>query len=771
MKNVRVWLSLVGMTVLVGCGGTSQPQSQSADPPAIAGNWQFTMAAPSDGSFMGGIQSAFLSLKNGALTGNGIYGIWHPTNSTFCSSGSAPITGTINGQSVTLSAVAGGETFTLNGTISADGSTMMGTYSSTADASVPTGGSPCGAAQTGLRWSARLVSALSGDVSGFFHSTSSSNNNFNQVFPITGSLMQGDSGGASSAPITGTLTFQGYSCLGTSAHQTVSVTGEISGKSVILQIIADSGLNIGQIGRPLIPSDLSGVQSGSNGNLAPIAFEGLASGGEVLHGASGYTITTKGCSGTPGDSGNVCLALGDAKDCTQPISLFPAKIEFPPMLVGSAPVSQTITVMNTDPSGSTLKGLSASVSSSAFPNSFDTPSDFNGLPSFTEVDTCANPPGSKFDLGPQQSCLISVSFSPQQSCTWLPFTLPGGSTDKSVNPAQCPPDLRATVSAPPALGARLTVTVPFNTSSAGNLDSDTFFTLPITGVGLSAVVPSVPELDFGPEAVGEASSQQAVSFTNQGAHPVQILPAAPLCSGATAMPLAQPVQIGQVAGLLIVSGSHLDAVPGPTAGVPNTVKFTCDVDLTSDLPNFQISSNNCTGRLLAVGESCSLNITYVPQPSTDASNGLDYFLELNTQQCNSASLQPDCEIDSGRFPVELKANPSSPLRMFPGAGLNFGAQPKGIASTPLTVKLSNDSNDTNAGIVDLKGTVAAGDYTETDDCPATLAPGGSCTLSIVFNPQTTGYDPGMLTITYLVPGSNVLTGARTQIVNLRGTGQ
>lgn len=712
------------------------------------------MAAPSDGSFMGGLQGAFLLRNNDTLTGSGVYAEWVP-GEQFCSSGSAPISGKITGQNVTLTAVAGGQTFTLTGTLSADASTMMGTYASTADPSVLANGRHCGTAQTGVQWSAHAVPLLTGDVQGFFHS------NGNQVFPVTGTLMQGDNVGASQATVTGTLTFQGFSCLG-SSHQTVNVTGEISGSSVILQIIADNGLSVGQIGRSSTSTDLSGRPPTLN--LSPVRFESLASGGNVLHGASGYAVTTKSCPGTPGDSGNICLALGNAKDCTEPLSVFPGALKFPARQVGSDPVSQTITLTNTDPAGSTLRSLSLSLS--LRPNSFGTPSDFNGLPSFTMVDTCAGSPGSSFDLAPQQSCLITVSFSPQQSCTWMP-TDSFISHATFVSPAQCPPDLTATVSTPPALGAVLSV----KASGPSTGDSNTTFSVPISGIGMSTIVPSTPELDFGAQAVSEASTPQTLSFTNQGSHPVQILPAASTpCTGPVTV--SQPVQSGQVDGVRIVQGGNSsNPLTTATSAGSNTVSYSCDIDSMSKLPNFQVSSDSCTGRLLVPGQSCSLNITYAPQPQTDTSTGLDYFLQLNTLQCSNGLVQPDCEIDSGRFPVELKANPASPLRMFPAAGLNFGVQAKGTPSTPLTIMLSNDANDPHSATVQLKGNTTAGDYTETDDCGGMLAPGASCTLSVVFAPQTTGFDPGTLTISYLISGSTVLPGTRTQTVTLRGTGQ
>jgi hypothetical protein len=107
------------------------------------------MSAPSDNSFQGGMQGGFLLQSNSSVTGGVTYSISLPPQQqggapTLCNSGSAPVTGTLNGQNVTLTSVAGSQTFTLTGTLSGDGSTMMGTYASN-------DGQGCGTAQTGLQ--------------------------------------------------------------------------------------------------------------------------------------------------------------------------------------------------------------------------------------------------------------------------------------------------------------------------------------------------------------------------------------------------------------------------------------------------------------------------------------------------------------------------------------------------------------------------------------------------------------------------------------------
>ena len=734
---------LVGaLAILIACGGSASAPANGDPPPSlsVAGNWQFSMTPPPDNSFTGGIQGGFLQQdSNGSITGNVVYSIYPPGKSSPCSGGSAVVSGTFNNQGVSLNAQAGGTTFVLAGTQSSDGTTITGTYSSSGGTPASANSSACGSTQNGLAWSARLVPVLNGSVQGFFHSGTAIKD---ENFPLTGILFQGDNMGTTSAPVQGTLTFQNYACLGSASHQTVSVSGSISGSSVILQILADSGLVIGQIGGPQHTS-----------NPSPVAFESVASGGYVVHGSSGYAIQSIASKNCPvGDSGNVCLALGNATDCTQPVSISPATVTFPPQFVGASPATQTITITNTDPSGSTLTGLSLGWSPLAGTNPFPGSSDFSGLPNFTEQDTCANSPGQTFSLAPQASCTVTVSFSPQQSCTWLPIANLGG-----VTPAHCPPFLGSNVATPPALSAKLTV------NSSRSADADKTFLLPIKGVGLSALVPSTPELDFGAEALTESSPPQQVSFTNVGALPVRILPAIAPCSGQLTLP--RPPQPGSVSGFQVAQGIFFQ--PGSTNG-QNTVSYLCDLDPISNLPNFQISSDRCSGSLLAPQDSCSLTVTYAPQPTTPLLQGLDYFLELNTQQCTGGSAQPDCEIDSGRFPVELKANTISVLRMSPGAGLNFPITASGAISAPMTITLTNDKNDPLAGPVTFRGNLVQGDYIETDDCGSTLTPGASCTLTIIFTPHTTGFDPGSLTITYTAP---LFIGPQTQIINLRGIGQ
>jgi|HubBroStandDraft_1064217.scaffolds.fasta_scaffold00014_53 hypothetical protein len=735
-------LSLAGTILLSACGSNSSAPQPST---SLSGNWQFSMVNTPDLTASSGLQGGFLLQNSGSVTGAVVYSNTL-LNGTLgpCNSGPAPITGTISRQNaVTLTAVAGTQTYTLTGTLGASGSTITGTYRATPGTA--TGGTPCGngTRQTGPQaWSANLVPPVSGSITGSFHSASSYYSGLsNQDFPVTGALTQGENIGASSATVTGYLSFSNYPCVPAGA---VSVNGQISGNTVVLQLIAANGSNAGQIGTAVSETSTNGAQ--------PVTFSSTTNGYVLSSAGTGYVVNTPTCPTNANvndeDGGYICLALNSTTACQQPITLSPALLTFPPQLLGSTnPSTQTITLTNIQPSAA-LTGLSLTWIASSGSSSDTGQTDFTNLPDFTEADTCAVPAGSSFSLFAGQSCTISVSFAPQESCTWLPDQ--GGTP-----PAQCPL----------ALSALLTV------SNVPSVDNDENFTVPITGTGLSFVQPSTPQLDFAAEAFGEASPPQLLNFTNYGETPVQILPAA-TCVNSTLNQfhtLPHPLEYpgSTVGGLQVVSNLRQDTNH-------STIDYSCDYDPNTLLPNFQISADTCSGVLLQPQAACSLEIAFAPQSLTTYFSALDYFLELNTVQCTDPVNDPPtqsnpCEIDGGRFPVELTANISSPLRMSPGAGLNFGSVPVHTSAVAQTVTLLNDPSLTSPQTVTFVGkVVVSGNYSETDDCPFSLAPGGSCTLTVNFKPSAVGHDPGSLAINYT---TNTNSSFQTQPVYLLGSGQ
>jgi hypothetical protein len=662
-----------------------------------------------------------------------------------CNSGVASITGTINGQNgVTLTAVAGTQTYALTGTLNSAGSAMTGTYSATPGTA--SAGTPCGngTAQTGAQtWSATLVPPLSGSVAGSFHSAGNFSSGLtDQDFAVTGVLNQGQNIGASNATISGSLNFTNYPCV---PAGTLSVNGQISGNTVVLQLIATNGADAGQIG-------ISATEASLTSGPQPVIFSSTTNGYVLNSAGTAYVVNTPSCPTNANvndeDGGYLCLALNGGSACQQPIALSPAALNFAPQLLGSTnPSSQTITLTNVQPSAA-LTGLTLTWIAASGSNSDIGQTDFTNLPDLTEADNCSVPAGSPFNLLAGQSCTITVSFAPQESCTWLPDQ--GGTP-----PAACPLPL----------SALLTI------SNVPSVDNDQNFTVPITGTGLSFVQPSTPQLDFGAEAIGETSPAQLLNFTNNGTTPVQILPQATCVNSSFGQfhtlphPLEDPGSA--VAGLQVVSNLRQDTNN-------STIDYSCDTDPNTLLPDFRISADTCSGMLIEPQAGCSLEVAFAPQSSATYFAALTYFLELNAVQCPDPVNDPPsqsnpCELDGGRFPVELTANISSPLRMTPAAGLDFGGIPVGTAAASQTITLTSDPSLASPQTVTFVGKiVVTGNYSETDNCPSSLAPGASCILTIGFKPSAVGRATGSLAINYTTTSNSSF---QTQPVYLLGTGQ
>jgi len=94
------------------------------------------------------------------------------------------------------------------------------------------------------------------------------------------------------------------------------------------------------------------------------------------------------------------------------------------------------------------------------------------------------------------------------------------------------------------------------------------------------------------------------------------------------------------------------------------------------------------------------------------------------------------------------------------SALDFSPQVYGVTSSPLPVVLQN----TGSAALTLSAIAVSGDFSETDNCVnQAIAPGGSCTVQVMFTPQATGPRAGQMTIF-----ANVYGGELT--VDLTGTG-
>ena len=85
----------------------------------------------------------------------------------------------------------------------------------------------------------------------------------------------------------------------------------------------------------------------------------------------------------------------------------------------------------------------------------------------------------------------------------------------------------------------------------------------------------------------------------------------------------------------------------------------------------------------------------------------------------------------------------------------------GLTSAPQTIAITNVSRSP----VTFTSIASNGDYAQTADCPATLGPGQSCTVSVTFSPTVAGTRPGSVTL------SDNSVGSPEQSIALTGTGE
>jgi len=91
--------------------------------------------------------------------------------------------------------------------------------------------------------------------------------------------------------------------------------------------------------------------------------------------------------------------------------------------------------------------------------------------------------------------------------------------------------------------------------------------------------------------------------------------------------------------------------------------------------------------------------------------------------------------------------------------LNFGSQTVGTTSPAKLVILTN----VNSATLGISAIAATGDFTQTNDCPASLSTNAHCTISIFFTPTKKGVRLGTVNVTDNFPGS-------PQQVSLKGRG-
>jgi hypothetical protein len=226
-------LLLLGTLLLtaISCGGgaTSTPQSGS-----LSGNWEiqlFRHVNPNPPL----VYTGFLVQSGSNITGSLMFNL-SAVGSGQCE-GVGSVNGTMDQQNVSLTINEQGEDVSLSGAVPATGSALSGQFSSLA-------GGCTYYANTGT-WTATSIAPLAGSFHGAFTSSTVPSNG---AFNVTGTLNQGPNTGGDTATLSGNLvssTTPNFCSYLSSA----TITGLISGTSVLINLYGPNGMQITQLGQ------------------------------------------------------------------------------------------------------------------------------------------------------------------------------------------------------------------------------------------------------------------------------------------------------------------------------------------------------------------------------------------------------------------------------------------------------------------------------------------------------------------------------------------
>jgi hypothetical protein len=310
-------------------------------------------------------------------------------------------------------------------------------------------------------------------------------------------------------------------------------------------------------------------------------------------------------------------------------------------------------------------------------------------------------------------------------------------------------------------------------------------TVPLSGTGLQPPAFSVnpPSLSFAAQQVGAASVPSTLTVTNSGGAPManvgfQIvgLGASSFSTGATTcgatlanggsctvQVIFNPASAGGSAASLVVSSSTLGVItvsvplngtgttanglnvspavlafpaviPGQssaaqTVTVSNSAAFAATSLTLSVSGQFGLTQNTCASSL-AAGAICSVGVVFQPTGSGTVTGALTVS---SATVANTATVALS---GTGGGQGAIQATP--PVISFGGVGV-------GATSSPTTVTITNPS--TTIAFGNLAVTAPAGFQLISNACAATLGPGASCTVGVVFSPTSAGAQTGSLSIT------------------------
>jgi hypothetical protein len=161
-----------------------------------------------------------------------------------------------------------------------------------------------------------------------------------------------------------------------------------------------------------------------------------------------------------------------------------------------------------------------------------------------------------------------------------------------------------------------------------------------------------------------------------------------------------------------------------TTSAPQTATLTntgsADVAINSIGTSAPFGQTNNCPSTLTVGQSCQIQVTFSP---------------TQKGQANGTLSVSDNASDS---PQKVALSGVGTILTFKPIGVNFGDQKVGTSSHPEPFTFSNEGTVAlNISSIAFGG-ANPGDFSQTNNCPSSLAAGGHCVIQVTFTPTATG---------------------------------
>lgn len=381
-------------------------------------------------------------------------------------------------------------------------------------------------------------------------------------------------------------------------------------------------------------------------------------------------------------------------------------LDFGTQYVGSASLARIVNFVNTSTYPATISGLTASTG-------------------FTQVNTCTAP------LAPQAECRVAVSYVPttnesptgQLTASNLgpggpqAVTLSGlGRIWSDLTASPIPLNIFAVVGT--TTSGKITLTNRSATAmTLTGFQTSSGFTQSNNCPGTLAVHASCAiTVDFDPSSAGTFNG--TVAITHSGAGSPQVVP---VVGNAYTHFLLNPASVdyGQVQVGTPVVGY---------LGLANNYNSTATVNsITVQGTDFKLTKNGCPSVFPPYVGCGDVEITFTP-----TAKGLRTGTVTVSVSDSSVPLIGTLQ----------GMGISAGIGELSGTSLTFAAQALGTTSSAQTVNLTN----AGTGVLTVGAISTSTQFVETNNCPATLSAGATCTISVRFAPALQGILEGTLTV-------------------------